>query len=566
MSEKILVVENDESLLLTFKHILCEEGYDAVAATCYDGAMAAIESQEFTAIIADIVLGGKSGIDILRSARSQGLQCPFIIMTGHPEIETASQAVRMDAFDYLVKPVDKNGLLTVAKKATEHYRLKTQNERYRKNLDAIFRCAQEGIIMVDGHMNILEANDAVRKICEIQPECRGKKVAELHLSCSARCTTALQETIETRQPQRIYRFECAHTSRKGRVVTITTSPIEGHKNAPEGAIAVIRDETRIVELEKGANPENCLQRLIGSSRPMRELFSLIRTLSSVQSTVLITGESGTGKELAAEAMHYLGPRSGKPIVKVNCPALKPELLESELFGHVRGAFTGAATERVGRFEHANGGTVFLDEIAELSLDTQSKLLRVLQERTIERVGDHKEIHVDVRILAATNRDLREYVQQGRFREDLFYRLNVMNLRMPALRERKDDIPLLAAHFLQEYSSVFAKNIESFSADVLEYFADYAWPGNVRELRNCIEHACLLSNNSTITLDDLPSGLWQTEECRIKEPADNRVTIDMVRDMLAQCNGNKTEAARQLNISRRTIYRKIFGKENAIPCI
>jgi len=239
---------------------------------------------------------------------------------------------------------------------------------------------------------------------------------------------------------------------------------------------------------------------------MQKIFSLIEALASAQTTVLIEGESGTGKELAAEALHSGGERSGKPLVKLNCSALPESLLESELFGHVKGAFTGAVQDRIGRFQKAQGGTIFLDEVGDLSPRIQGQLLRVLQEREFERVGDSTPIQVDVRVIAATNKNLREKVRRGEFREDLYYRLKVVQIHMPPLREKREDIPLLVDHFRRKFNTVFHKGIEALSQDVMKAFLQYAWPGNVRELEHTMEHAFIHCQNTTITLDHLPPDL------------------------------------------------------------
>jgi two-component system response regulator AtoC len=238
-------------------------------------------------------------------------------------------------------------------------------------------------------------------------------------------------------------------------------------------------------------------------------------------------------------------------------------LESELFGHVKGSFTGAFTNRIGRFEHADGGTIFLDEITELSLETQTKLLRVLQEHTIERVGCDRLIEVDVRIIASTNRNIRQCVAEGKFREDLFYRLNIINLEVPPLRERREDIPLLATQFVKEFSMLNNKTIDGLSADALVLIKNYHWPGNVRELKNCIEYACLFCNGATVTLEDLPSDIQIVK--KEKNPScfalENRITVQKIEATIKECNGNKTEAARRLRISRQTLYRSLVCKNN-----
>jgi transcriptional regulator with PAS, ATPase and Fis domain len=269
------------------------------------------------------------------------------------------------------------------------------------------------------------------------------------------------------------------------------------------------------------------------------------------------GESGTGKELVAEALHYNGNRSHKPFVKVNCSALSENLLESELFGHVKGAFTGAVQDRVGRFQKADGGTIFLDEIGDISPRTQLQLLRVLQEREFERVGDSTPIKVDVRVVAATNQNLKEKIRRGEFREDLYYRLKVVEISMPPLRERREDIPLLVEHFLEKFNKKLSRDIVSVSSDVQKIFMEYPWPGNIRELEHTMEHAFILCRQKTITVNHLPSVFkefigfktFTLEDVKVDEP-------HAIVQALNKTAWNKAGAARLLGISRRTIYRKM----------
>ncbi|TCW60265.1 sigma 54-interacting transcriptional regulator [Treponema sp. J25] len=295
--------------------------------------------------------------------------------------------------------------------------------------------------------------------------------------------------------------------------------------------------------------------LIGTSRFMQELYSLIQQVAPTDATVLITGESGTGKELVAQELFRLSRRRDKPFVKVNCAALPESIIESELFGHEKGAFTGAISQRKGRFELAQGGTIFLDEIGELSPQVQVKLLRVLQEREIERVGGERPIPIDVRLIAATNRRLEEEVRTGRFREDLFYRLNVFPIHVPPLRERKSDIILLADHFAEKYAVKHGKLIKRISSPALDLLSSYHWPGNVRELENCIERAVILSTDGVIHAYHLPPSLQSaqstnTEPTSTLEAALSRLEKEMIVEALKITQGNMSEAARRLGITER----------------
>jgi Response regulator containing CheY-like receiver, AAA-type ATPase, and DNA-binding domains len=291
---------------------------------------------------------------------------------------------------------------------------------------------------------------------------------------------------------------------------------------------------------------------------MQRMYTLIEALADVPTTVLINGESGTGKELVAAALHNQGVRRHKPFVKVNCSALSEHLLESELFGHVRGAFTGAVTTKIGRFQKANGGTLFLDEIGDISLAMQMRLLRVLQEQEFELVGDSTPIKVDVRVIAATNQDLVKKVRLGTFRHDLYFRLNVVRLVIPPLRDRADDIRLLVGHFLDKFNQKFKKNLTNVSHEVIELFMRHNWPGNVRELEHTIEHAAILCPSTIISVKDLPQDFCSTA-LHIRHSyspdilPDRKITIE---EALVKSEGNKAKAARLLGVSRSTIYRKL----------
>jgi len=290
--------------------------------------------------------------------------------------------------------------------------------------------------------------------------------------------------------------------------------------------------------------------IIGKSKKISEALGRVKAIAGTDTTVLITGESGSGKELVAEAIHNLSKRSKKPLIKVNCAALPESIIESELFGHTKGAFTGAVSNRIGRFEAADGGTIFLDEIGDISTGVQVRLLRVLEERKVERVGDYRPIKVDVRIVAATNQNLRSLVEKGRFREDLFYRLNVFNIHMPPLRERTEDIPLLIAHFIKKCSREMGKEISSVSDEAMSSLLQHNWRGNVRELMNIIESGCVLCAGQTIQTEHLPPILesWTTG---IESTSDKDI-----REALRLTRGNKAKAARLLGIHRSTLYRRM----------
>ncbi|MCF8086100.1 MAG: sigma-54 dependent transcriptional regulator [Desulfohalobiaceae bacterium] len=302
--------------------------------------------------------------------------------------------------------------------------------------------------------------------------------------------------------------------------------------------------------------------IIGKSRAMQDLMDMVATVAPTEATVLVTGPSGTGKELVAKAIHAGSERSRGPLVTVNCAALKDSLLESELFGHEKGAFTGAERRREGKFMQAHTGSIFLDEITEIPMAMQAKLLRVIQEREIERVGGDRTLYVDVRIIAATNRDLNRVVEEGAFREDLYHRLNVFRLDVPTLSEREGDVPVLAQHFLQEYADKNRKEIKGFTPQAMDLLVKYDWPGNVRELENVVERAVILSSGEYITPRELPLSLGQQDEDEEEETvvAGGRnleeVEKEAIGSTLRQTGGNKSEAARILGITRATLHKKL----------
>ncbi len=320
-----------------------------------------------------------------------------------------------------------------------------------------------------------------------------------------------------------------------------------------------------VRLQEQLEQRFSFSNIIGKSKKMQEVFELIKVVADSEASVLVHGESGTGKELVASAIHYNSPRRTKPYIRVSCASLPESLIESELFGYEKGAFTGASERRIGRFEAASGGTLFLDEIGELPLSFQVKLLRVLQERQIERLGSNRPLDVDVRIVSASLRPLEEEIADARFREDLYFRVNTVAIHLPPLRDRSEDIPLLAQSFLQELAQERGKPIEGFSDEVLGVFDAYPWPGNVRELRNVVERAVLFCRGPRVGMDELPASLRSTpgevrrpaaSEVRTLQQAVERAEIDAIEVALASTQGRRTDAAELLGISRKTLWEKI----------
>jgi transcriptional regulator with PAS, ATPase and Fis domain len=379
--------------------------------------------------------------------------------------------------------------------------------------------------------------------------------------CDKSCHKALKETLKTKNAVREYGIECKHQKRPRQVVALNSSPLMNRDNEFMGAVLVVRDVTRLADLERKLKERHKFQNLIGKSKKMQEIYRLLEDLADTETTVLITGESGTGKELVAEALHYGGIRSDRTLVKVNCSALAENLLESELFGHVKGAFTDAIKDKTGRFQMANGGTILLDEIGDISPRIQLKLLRVLEDRGFERVGDSTPVKADVRVIATTNQDLIGKVRLGEFRQDLYYRLKVIEVPLPPLRERREDLPLLVDHFCNLFNKRDNKNIVGISNQVKNIFMRYPWQGNVRELEHAIEHAFILCHGPTITVDHLPAEMINDTKDHgppLKNiPARGR---DAIVEALEKTGWNKSKAARLLGVSRQTIYRKIQDLE------
>jgi two-component system response regulator AtoC len=324
-------------------------------------------------------------------------------------------------------------------------------------------------------------------------------------------------------------------------------------------------EAENVSLRQQLEGKFGLENIIGQSPVMQEVFEVVQQVAASRATVLLEGESGAGKELIARAIHQLSPRAKQPLVSVHCAALAPTLLESELFGHEKGAFTGAHERRIGRIEQAQGGTLFLDEIGEIDASIQIKLLRFLGERTFERVGSNKTLSSDVRLIAATNRNLEELVKAGRFREDLFFRLRVVEIRLPPLRARAEDIPLLAQSFLREFAKENNKPVKEFTADALELLMNYTWPGNVRELRSAIERAIVLCRGEKISARDLPDSVRSGSLASAADPqrvlARNDLTVkeaekQLIIRALKETKGNRTLTAKKIGMSRRTLHRKL----------
>ena len=449
-----------------------------------------------------------------------------------------------------------------------------EKEQYRLNLIATFKSIPDAILTVNSDLFIMASNNAAANLFAFDKgRMRGRPLEEIVSGEGNPCVSVLKQVLRTDKPVHGYEIELETPTMGERMVEINCSPLVGQDKRHEGAVLVVRDVSRVADLEKKLQQRHGFRGIVGGSTAMQDIYELVEQLSSIESIVLILGESGTGKELVAEALHYGGVRAGKSLIKVNCSALSESLLESELFGHVKGAFTGAVRDKAGRIQAAQGGTLFLDEIGDISPLIQLKLLRFLEQKEYERVGDTKTLAADVRIIAATNVDLREAVRQGLFREDLYYRLNVMPVHLPPLRERQADIPLLVEHFLTTFSEQFGKSFESVSEEVMDLFMGYGWPGNVRELRHALEHACILSPGKSVTLKHIRKDLVEqaymqqayvpslksspsAQSHYSPQSFSRKPGKEDILAALAECDGNKVRAALQLGIHRATLYRKL----------
>ncbi len=444
--ETILIVDDEKNYQVVLEALLGPEGYEIVTTADPRDALSQVRGSDFDLVISDMKMPGMNGMELLEACQKINPDLPVIIMTAYATIETAVEAMKKQAYDYITKPFQNEQLKLTVKKALENHRLIKENRLLSKALTDRYRYGN----------------------------------------------------------------------------------------------------------------------IIGKSKPMQKIYDIIKKVSQSKASVLISGPSGTGKELIAKAVHYGGPRKDRPFISVNCGALTETLLESELFGHERGAFTGAVSMRKGRFELADGGTLFLDEVGEMTPSLQVKLLRVLQEMEFERVGGTRTISVDVRIISASNRILKEDVANNLFREDLFYRLNVINIEVPSLHERTDDIPLLVRYFVEKYGKE-GREIE-LSPEVWKAFYSYSWPGNVRELENVIERVMVLNAGGKITLDDLPEGLAGSDDIPDMErllpthlqlpKALEYIEEKMIRSALTRSGNIQSHAARTLGISKSLIQHKM----------
>jgi two-component system, NtrC family, response regulator HydG len=567
IQSKILIIDDDENILRTFSTILGNHGYVVHKAEDYESAMAAISQTRFDVIFADIILEERSGIDILKDVKTLDVDSPVIMITGEPEIETAAAAVRYGAFDYIAKPIYADTLIRVTKHAIQYKAfqdeketIERENKAYQTHLEAIFQSVEDAIITVDNQMKVTQVNNAFESIC-CTSSILGNMVPQIRNKCSLRCWSVFEEALLSRNYIRDYRIECEHARNPLQIVLLNVTPLKDAEEKQIGGVMVIRDISRLSHLEKELQDRNQFNNIIGRSRKMQDVYNLIDNLKDMDTTILITGPSGTGKELIARAVHYSGVRAHKPFVVVNCSALTESLLESELFGHAKGAFTGAVKDKIGRFQLADHGTLFLDEIGDISPRIQVKLLRVLETREFERVGDPTPIKMDVQILSATNQDLLDKMRKDEFREDLYYRLKVVEIKVPPLRERREDTPLLVEHFISSFNKKFKKDITGISKEVEICFMEYDWPGNIRELMHVLEHAFVVCQKQIIEMDNLPPEMRENLTARYShETRHSRKRTPLTREDISRAlentGWNKVQAARILGLSRPSLYQKM----------
>ncbi len=573
----ILIVDDEASIRLTFEMFLAREGYGPITtASTLEEALTAIKTTTFDLIISDIVLEGEKGTDLLCKIREAGIECPVVMVTGFPNLDTAAEAVRYGAFDYISKPVNKETLLKFVRQALKHWELENEkknllleNEKFKRYLEAIFSSVRDAIITIDNKMNIVQLNDTAKQwllFTGFETE-KQTRLEAYQSEMGKACLQDAEQVLASRKEVREHQVECRKPDGNIRIISLNAAPLEDGQDEFNGVVIVARDIT-MPEPETGTNSRNKFHGYVGSSQVMQNVYNLIENVGKVDTAVLVTGESGTGKELAAEALHAESGRHDMPLIKVDCAAMPDELLESELFGHIKGAFTGAERNREGQLLQAHNGTLFLDEIGDISPRMQLRLLRFLQEKTFTPVGQDSPVQVDVRIIAATNVNFTKKVKDGSFREDLYYRLKVVEIKLPPLRDRIGGIPILVHHFLSLFREKLKRHIHGISDQAMEALAKYSWPGNVRELRHVIERACVLCEGSTISLEHFPDEIQQQPSVHLQQPVSSTqpntiATLppyiserDEIIDILKRARGNKSKAARMLNIDRSTLYRKM----------
>ena len=434
--------------------------------------------------------------------------------------------------------------------------------REKERSEAIVNSIADGVITVSKDLRITSFNKSAENVTGFSArEVIGKPCRSIFRSAACEEGCPVVETIRTGAPATGVEVEILSKDGSRIPVSMNTALLRDENGVVVGAVESFRDLSRVRKLTEELRGLYSFRNIIGRSPQIQQVFNLIRSVAATNVTVLVQGETGTGKELVARAVHYESARGNARFVAVSCAALPETLLESELFGHVKGAFTGATSDRKGRFDMADGGTLFLDEIAEIGYDTQAKLLRVLESREFERVGDSATRRVDVRLICATNKNLRDLIAEERFREDLYYRINVVTIDLPPLRERSGDIPLLIHHFVEKLSKETGKTVTGISPDAMDLLVDYTWPGNVREMENAIGHAFVHCRGGAILPEHLPQDITRgVPHITHAALASFGSVCDMekvlIQESLKQAGGNRTLAARKLGMSRTSLWRKM----------
>lgn len=433
----------------------------------------------------------------------------------------------------------------------------------KNKLDAIFNSNIEGTFTIDNEWNVTSFNTSAEKITGYKKnEAVGKKCWDIFNSSLCRNGCHMEQTMQKGKPMIGNELEILNKSGKNIPIRVNSGILSNNKKESIGAVETFIDISEIRNLSAHLSEFFKYENIVGRNKDIAQIFSVLESVAQTDTSVLITGESGTGKELAARAIHLNSSRKTGPFIAVNCSAFVESLIESELFGHEKGAFTGAIKTKIGRFELAQSGTLFLDEIGDLSIAVQTKLLRVLETREFERVGGNKSIKMETRIIAATNKVLSEEISAGRFREDLFYRINVINIHLPPLRERMDDLPLLVNHFIQSFNNKFNKHIKQFSSEAYDLLMDYYWAGNIRELENVIEHSFVLCNGEVIQVECLPKRLREPSKRKLSDTNSGtqkgfqEAEKDLIISVLKKNNWNRTKAAKELEIDPSTLWRKM----------
>jgi len=443
-------------------------------------------------------------------------------------------------------------------------------------LKTVFDSLPDGVVAIlDKDMNIASANKAIGEMLQLAlQDIIGRKLIDIFENKIPGLIEVLKETIKYREGIRNYTIEFVTPSGEVNSFLVSTAIIEEIGATDIGIVLILHDVSEMTRLKRIALQMDSYGEIIGKSEQMKNIYALIESIKRYNTSILIVGETGTGKELIARAIHTASDRKNKPFVPVNCSALPDTLIESELFGHVKGAFTGAVSNRIGRFKVADGGTLFLDEIGTLPLDTQVKLMRALEEKVIEPLGSSQRIPVNIRIISATNRDLSELVAEKVFREDLLYRLKVMQIDLPPLREREEDIPLLADYFITRLNRYYRKNIIGISPSANELLMNYLWPGNIRELEHAIEHAFVLATGALLEIKHFPPEIRHADKNGTPLPPpkiDLNSEEEEIKRALLAVGGNRNKAAEILGLHRASLWRKMreyrvdksFGKKNRL---